>query len=113
VGVEVRKLLLGDRAYLLGGDRAHLRAVRLARALLDPDRLADQHRGRRRLGDERERAILEDGDLDRDRRAHVARRLRVERLDELHDVDAVLAQGRAHGRRGRGLPAGRLELDCR
>jgi hypothetical protein len=41
----------------------------------------------------------------------VVRRLGVERLDEFHDVDAVLAEGGAHGRRGRGLAAGRLELD--
>src|SRR5436305_7577939 len=113
VGVEVGQLLLGDRPQLVLGDRPDLLAVRLARALVDADRLADEHGGGRRLGDEGERAVLEDRDHDRDRRAHVARRLRVERLDELHDVDAVLAQRGADRRRRRGLAAGGLELDGR
>ena len=37
--------------------------------------------------------------------------LRVERLAELHDVDAVLAERRADRRRRVGLPGGDLELD--
>jgi hypothetical protein len=64
---------------------------------------------RRRLRDERERAILEDGDLDRGDAAVLVGRLRVERLAELHDVDAVLAERRGRpagpgspGRRGSG-----------
>ena len=70
--------------------------LRLGRALVDAERLLDQHGGRRRLGDERERAVLVDGDHDRDHGAGVALRLRVERLAELHDVDrrAGPAQGR-------------------
>ena len=47
-------------------DRADLVAVGLARALVELDRLLDQHGGRRRLGDERERAVLVDRDHDRD-----------------------------------------------
>ena len=108
---EVGELLLGDLAHLLLGDRADLRAVRLARALVDADRLADQHRGRGRLGEEGERPVLEDGDDHGDRGAHVARRLGVERLDELHDVDAVLAQRGADRRSRGGLPARGLQLD--
>src|SRR5690348_17671026 len=51
-------------------------------ALLQADRLADQHRGRRRLGHERERAVLVDRDHDRDRHAHVVGGLGVERSEE-------------------------------
>src|SRR5208282_3178644 len=56
-------------------------------------------------------AVLVDGDHDRDDRAGFALRLRVERLAELHDVDAVLAQRRANRRGGAGLPGVRLQLD--
>ena len=90
---------------------ADLLAVRLGRALLERQRLLDQHRRRRALGDERERAVLVDGDHDRDHRAGVGLRLGVERLDELHDVDAVLAERGADRRRRAGLAADRLELD--
>ena len=110
VRVQVGHLLLGDLAHLVLGDRADLVAVRLARALLEPDRLLDQHRGRRGLRDERERAVLEDRDLDRDDRAGVLLGLRVERLAELHDVHAVLAQRRADRRSRVGAPAGTWSL---
>jgi hypothetical protein len=92
---------------------ADLDAVRLGGARVDADRLLDEHRGGRRLRDERERAVLVDGDDDRDRRAGIALGLRVERLAELHDVDAVLAQGGADRRRRAGLAADGLELDLR
>ena len=59
--------------------------------LLERQRLLDQHGRRRRLGDERERAVLEDGDLDGDDPAVLGLGLGVERLAELHDVDTVLA----------------------
>src|SRR3954449_13179444 len=111
VRVEVGKLALGDLAHLRLRDLRDLVAVRLARALLDAGGLLDEHRGRRRLGDERERAVLVDRDHDGDRGAGLILGLRVERLAELHDVDAVLAQGRADGRRRRRLAAGGLELD--
>ena len=111
VRVQVGHLLLGDLTHLRLGDRADLVAVRLARALLEPDRLLDQHRGRRRLRDEGERAVLVDRDLDRDDRAGVLLGLGVERLAELHDVHAVLAQRGADRRCRVGLAAGHLELD--
>src|SRR3954454_3878052 len=111
VRVEVGKLALGDLAHLRLRDPGDLLAVRLAGALLDPGGLLDEHRGRRRLGDERERAVLVDRDHDGDRGAGLILGLRVERLAELHDVDAVLAQGRADGRRRGRLAAGGLELD--
>src|SRR5205814_6133582 len=88
-----------------------LLAIRLARALLEPQRLLDQDCGRRRLRDEVERAVLVDRDLDRGDTAVLLLRLGVERLAELHDVDAVLAERRAD-RRGRvRLAAGDLQLD--
>src|SRR5262249_13006333 len=79
--------------------------------LLEVQRLLDQYRGGRRLRDERERAILEDGDLDRDDAAVLLRGLRVERLAKLHDVDAVLAERRADRGRRIGLASRDLELD--
>src|SRR5438105_11808875 len=66
---------------------------------------------RSRLRDEVERAVLVDGDLDRDDAAVLIARLGVEGLAELHDVDAVLAQRRADRRRRVRLPAGDLQLD--
>src|SRR3954452_3970475 len=111
VRVEVLQLALGDLAHLRLGDPRDLVAVRLAGSLLDAGRLLDEHRRRRRLRDERERAVLVDRDHDRDRRPGLVLRLGVERLAELHDVDAVLAEGRADGRRRGRLAAGRLQLD--
>ena len=93
-----------DLAQLRLGDLADLRAVRLARALVDADRLADEHRGGRRLRDERERAVLVDGDHDRDDGAGVLLGLGVERLAELHDVDAVLTERGPTGGAGLALP---------
>ena len=97
---------LGDLAELIAGEVADLGAVRLGRALVQADRLLDQHRGGRGLRDERERAVLEDRDLDGDDRAGVALRLRVERLAELRDVDAGATERRAdrRGRRSRRHP---------
>src|SRR3954449_10831066 len=111
VRVEVGELALGDLAHLVLRETRDLVAVRLARALLDPRRLLDEHGGRRRLRDERERAVLVDRDHDGDRRAGLVLGLRVERLAELHDVDAVLAEGGADRRRRRGLGGHGLELD--
>src|SRR3954451_25369828 len=111
VRVEVGELALGDLAHLGHRDPRDLLAVRLPGALLDAGGLLDEHRGRRRLRDERERAVPVDRDHDGDRGAGLILGLRVERLAELHDVDAVLAQGRADGRRGWRLAAGGLELD--
>src|SRR5919199_5533509 len=111
VRVEVGELALGDLAQLRLADPRDLLAMRLARALVDPGGLLDEHGGRRRLRDEGERAVLVHRDHDRDDGAGLVLGLRVERLAELHDVDAVLAEGRADRRRRRRLAADRLELD--
>src|SRR5690349_20634836 len=76
--------------------------VRRAAALLDADRLADQHRRRRRLHDESEAAIRVHGDNHRDRQVlfHLLRGS-VELLAEFHDVHALLTEGGTD--RGRGI----------
>ena len=78
-----------------------------------PGRPLQQHRGRRRLGDEGERAVGVHGDDDRDDEAGLRLRLGVERLAELHDVDAALPE-RGTDRRARVRRPGRnLQLDLR
>jgi hypothetical protein len=67
--------------------------------------------GRRGLEDEAERAVLEHRDLDRDDVAALRLGRRVVLLAELHDVDAVLTEGGADGRRGRRDAGLDLELD--
>src|SRR5215213_8704171 len=111
VRVEVLHLGLRDLADLVLRELGDLGLVRLAGALGHAGGLLDQLGGRRRLGDERERAVLEHGDLDRDHVAALGLRRSVVRLDELHDVHAVLTQRRAdRRRRGRG-PGLDLQLD--
>ena len=109
-GVEVGHLRLGDLFELGLGHRAHLILVRHGRTFGQADRLLQQHGRRRALGDEVERTVVVDGHHDRDH--HPAGFLRpiVELLDELAQVDAVLAERSADRRRGRGLPAGDLKL---
>ena len=68
-----------------------------------PDGLLDQVGRGRRLGDEAERAILEDRDQRRDDHARLTGGALVVLLQERHHVDAVLAQRRADGRRWRGF----------
>src|SRR3954463_1673883 len=103
-GREIRLLQLGDFLELLARDLAHLVGVRRATALFDADRLADQHRSRRRLHDESEAAIRIHGDDHRDRQAlFELLRGSVELLAEFHDVDALLTErGADRGRRIRG-----------
>ena len=86
-------VLAGLLGLLLGGD--HLAAL----LLLDRDAggLLEQHGGRRALDVELEAAVGVDGDDDRARSCRfMSLVLVVELLDELADVDAVLA--RAPGR---------------
>ena len=102
-GVEVGHLRLGDLAHLRLGDRARLVGARVRRALLDARGLPQQERGGRRLGDERERPVLEDRDLGRDHHAALVLGRGVVRLAEVHDVDAVRAERGTDRRRRRGL----------
>src|SRR5439155_22627292 len=109
--VQVLQLRLGDLAHLRPREPADLAAVGLGGALLEAEGLLDQDGRRRRLGDEGERAVLVDRDLGRRDAALLLRRLGVERLAELHDVDAVLAERRADRWSRVRLTAGDLELD--
>ena len=65
----------------------------------------------RRLGDEGERAIFVDGDLDRHDAAGLVGGALVVFLAEAHDVDAVLAERRTNRLRGRRLAGLNLQLD--
>jgi len=112
-GVEIGKLLLRDVADLLPGDLPDLLLVGHARALLDPGGLLEEHGRRRRLGDERERAVVEDRDHDRDDEIPLLLGAGVELLAEHHDVHAVLPERGADRRRGVGLARGNLKLDER
>src|SRR5580704_5197047 len=85
VGGQIRHLHLGDILELLARNLAYLGSVRRRAALRNPERLGDEHRGRRGLHDECEAAIAV-------YRNHYWGRqplfqglgLRIERLAELH-----------------------------
>src|SRR3954447_15525380 len=111
VGVEVLELRLGDLTDLCGCEATDLGLVWLTGALGHAGGLLDELRGRRGLRDERERPVLVDRDLHGDHVAALRLRLRVVRLAELHDVDAVLAQRGADRRGRRGLAGLDLQLD--
>ena len=113
LAVQVGHLLLGDVLDLLRRHRADLVAVRLGRSLGQVRDLLQQHRRRRRLGDEGVAAVGEDRDDDRDDQAFVLRRPRVEVLAEVHDVDAVRTERGPDRRRGRRLARGNLQLHHR
>src|SRR5918999_95443 len=92
-GIEVGHLRLGDLLELVLGNPAHLGGPRVVRPLLQAGGLAEQHRRGRRLGDEGERPVLVDGDLGRHHRPPLRLGRRVVHLAEVHDVDAVGAEG--------------------
>ena len=110
VGVQVGQLHRGDLGDLGVGDRSGLLPPGRRGALLEPGRLADEDRRRRGLEDERERPVLVDGDLDGHDRAPLVLGGGVVLLAELHGLDAVGPEGRAHRGRGRGAPGGELDL---
>src|SRR5687768_9685409 len=113
IAVEIRHLQLGDVLHLLHRHRADLVLVRHRGADRDVGGLLEQHGRRRRLGDERVRTVgINRHDRGNDQPL-VFRRLRVEGLDEVHDVDAVRAERGADRRRRRGLAGGNLELHHR
>src|SRR5690606_17918264 len=97
---QVRLLELGDLLQLLAGNLAHLLGVRALGPGFDAGRLLQQDRGRGRLGDEGEGAVGVGRDDHRDRqtRLHLGGG-GVERLAELHDVQAALAERRTDRRR--------------
>src|SRR5512142_1523131 len=116
---HVRHLGLGDLLHLLARHLPDLLLAGVVRAgallllRVEASRLLEEDGRRRRLELERERAVLVHRDDDRDdqRVLRLRLRLRVELLAELHDVDAVLAERRAHGGRRVRLSGGELQLD--
>src|SRR6185437_904678 len=109
---EVGLFLLGDIFQLLARHLAHLVGIGFGRTRLDAGRFLQQHGRGRGLGDEGEAAVRIRGDDHRNRKA-LLELLRggVERLAELHDVEAALAQRRTHRRAGIGLTGLDLQLD--
>src|SRR4026208_1504095 len=91
------------RARVRASHLADLVLVRHRGGLRDPGGALEQDRGRRRLHHEREGPVLVDRHHHRQDQALLRVRLSVEALAELHDVDAVLTEGRAHPR-GAGGP---------
>src|SRR5215469_18913766 len=113
IGVQVRHLGLGNLPDLRHGHGPDLVLMRLTAALLHPSCLLDQLGSRRGLGDEGERPVLVDRDLDRDNVAALAFGSSVVLLDEIHDVDAVRAQRGTDWRSRRGGTRVQLDLDDR
>src|SRR2546421_2006382 len=111
IGVQVGQLQLGDAAQLVPADRPHPRLVRIGGPLGGAGRLLEEDRGRRGLQDELEGPILVDRHLYGDDRAGLGSGSLVVAADELHDVDAVGAEGGTDRRGGRGLAGRDLELD--
>src|SRR6185312_15107825 len=112
LGVEIDHLLLRDFADLLHRDLADRALAGGLRALLDARRFHQEVRVRRRLRHEGEAAIGIGGDDHRDRHARLQLLgLRVERLAELHDVEAALAERRTDRRRWIRLARRHLQLD--
>src|SRR6186713_806386 len=109
---EIRRLRLRDLFELFARDLADLRGVGRAAAFFDADRLANQHRRRRRLHDEREAAIRVHGDDHRDRQVLFdLLRGSVELLAEFHDVHALLTERGPDRRRRIGGARRHLQLD--
>src|SRR5262245_21617116 len=83
-GVEILEFQFGDLAQLRRRDPPDLVLARVPGTLVDPGGAAQQVGRGRGLGDEGERAILEDGDDDRDDLPGQRRGALVIFLDEVH-----------------------------
>src|SRR5213593_4301028 len=111
--IQIRQFQPRDVFDLLLSDRPNLILVRFARALCDIRRPLEQNRCRRRLGDEAVGTIHINRDHDGNDQTLLilCRRFRIERLAEVHDVDAVLAKRRSNRRSRRGFACRNLQLD--
>jgi len=112
-GVQVGELRAGYFFNLLAGHAAHAVPIRLGRPFFHPGRLLQEVGSGRSLGDEGKRPIGVDSDNDRYRHVAGVGRLGVERLTELHYVDAMLTERGADRGRGIGLPCRDLQLYVR
>src|SRR5260370_26242 len=98
--IEILQLLLGNLADLRLAHRTDGPASGSLGAAVDLGRLLEEIGHRRGPHLERERAVLIHRDDDRDRCVLLqVLRLRIERLAELHDVEAALPQRRPDRRR--------------
>src|SRR5690606_17383153 len=96
----------------LTGNGAHLDGVRTSGTAGQASGLLQQHRSRGAFGFKGEAAVAVNSDDHRSRQTGFhALGLGVERLAELHDVHAVLAQSGTDGRRRVGLAGLYLQLD--
>src|SRR5271154_1302184 len=103
-GRQIRHFQFGNILELLAGHFPGLGGVRRGAALGDAERLGNEHRRRRRLHDEGKAAIAVYGDHYWGRQSFFqGLGLCIERLAELHDVHALLAQRRTYRRTGVGL----------
>ena len=84
---------------------------RVLRALLNSGSLLNELSSRRGLEDEAERAVLVDGDFDRDDVSTLSLSLSVVGLAELHDVDTMGAKSGTNGRGRGGLSRLQRDLD--
>src|SRR5690554_2558327 len=111
-GRQIGLLGLGNLFELLAGHAAHLVLVRLARTGLDTCYLFQQYRSWRRLGNKGEATVGVDSDHHRCGQPclNILSRC-VERLAELHDINTVLTQRRAHGGARVGFTGCDLQLD--
>src|SRR4051794_34204594 len=100
---QVLEFHLYDLAHLILVELADFGLVGFGATALDVDRLLDQIRHRRGLGDEGKRIVGEDGDLHRDDLTSQSGSTGVVFLDKTHNVDAVGANRSANRRRRIGL----------
>src|SRR5271155_2301454 len=109
--VHVLGLHLDDVQNLFARHFADFVLVRHFRAGGDASRFFQQNGRRRRLGNERERLVLINGDDEGNHESGVVFCRRVKFFAERHDVDAVLTERRADGRRGICLTCGNLQFN--
>src|SRR6266849_704364 len=113
IRVQVHELGLRDLAHLGPRHLADLVFVRHGRRLGDARRPLQQDGRGGSLDHEGEGPVGKDRDHHGEDQTLLGSRLGIEALAELHDVHAVLAEGRPHGRRRVGLARGNLQLHHR
>src|SRR6185437_12660928 len=102
--IQIDQLDLRDVFHLLARHLRHFRAIRLGRTFHDSRGALQQFGRRRSLGYERERAVaINRHQHGNDHSVRLFVGFRVELLAKIHNVDALRAQRRAHGRRRRGF----------
>src|SRR5258708_4477550 len=111
--VEILSLRFDDLADLLSRDPANLFLIRLRGTLFDTGRPLQQVDCRWSLEDERETAVLVEGDKGGYDVTSLRSGALVVGLGEFHDIDSMRAKRRAHRGCRRGLSRLQLELEYR